>query len=345
MAAAVSRKLDDAVVVGAGHPARVVVQNGGDDARRTVRRGRDDPAAGGVLLVDGERVEGDPVHRCERVAAVLGAQLAGQSRGPALHLQATRQHALGAAAPVVDALLHDLPEVEQAGAHLGLGAPRGLVGHHDAADRQARLGAALEQLVPRGEREADRGLVGDDLVAADLVLVEDEPTPDGVVLALPQGLLALDRRGRLPRREAHAVRMEGQRGPAVQDHVGVDGARHVVAPREPQHPAGADLLEPGVGATGVGRLRLLALEAEHDRLHRSVAVAGGPQRAEQLGLDATDPLEDTVGPQAVGEGVGGPHRSHGVGARRADPDGEQVERADGHERTACLSRRALGDAG
>ena len=135
--------------------------------------------------------------------------VASAGRAP-LHLEPAGQHALGAAA-VVDALLHHLPQVQQALAHLGLGAPRQLVGHHDAADRQAGLRAAREQLVAGGERVRHRGVVGHDHVLADLVLVEHEPAAHRVVLALVQRLLALVRRRRGPGREAHAVGVEGQR--------------------------------------------------------------------------------------------------------------------------------------
>ena len=61
----------DAVVVGAGHEPRVVVQDRGDDPGGAVGRRGDHPPAGGVLLVDGQGVEVDPVQRAQRVAAVV----------------------------------------------------------------------------------------------------------------------------------------------------------------------------------------------------------------------------------------------------------------------------------
>ena len=60
-------------VVGVGvDEVAVVVQDGRDDPGGAVRRRGDHPAAGGVLLVDRQRVEGDPLHRPQRVAAVVG---------------------------------------------------------------------------------------------------------------------------------------------------------------------------------------------------------------------------------------------------------------------------------
>ena len=107
-------------------------------------------------------------------------------------------------------------------------------------------------------------------------------------------------------------------------------------PAEAQPAGGPDLgSRRGSARAGVGGLGCLALEAEHDGLDRAVAVAGGAERAEQLGPDPPDALEQAVGAQALREGVRGPHRSHGVRAGRADAHGEEVERADGHRRTVC----------
>ena len=61
-----------AVVAGPLGEARVVVQHRRHDAGRPVGRGGDHAAAGGVLLVDRERVEIDPVHHVERVVRSPG---------------------------------------------------------------------------------------------------------------------------------------------------------------------------------------------------------------------------------------------------------------------------------
>ena len=68
MAAAVSRKSTTPRVGGAGHEARVVVQHRRHDAGGAVGRRGDDAAAGGVFLVDRQRVQVDPVEHLQRVA-------------------------------------------------------------------------------------------------------------------------------------------------------------------------------------------------------------------------------------------------------------------------------------
>ena len=56
-----------------------------------------------------------------------------QLGGPAAHLQPTGQTPVGGAA-AAHAVLHDLPDVQQPGAYVGLGAPGQLVGQHDVAE-------------------------------------------------------------------------------------------------------------------------------------------------------------------------------------------------------------------
>ncbi len=89
------------------------------------------------------------------------------------------------------------------------------------------------------------------------------------------------------------------------------------------HPLGAldDLI-------GLDEIRLHPFEAEQDRVEGAVAAAGRGERAEDVDLEGghlIDPLADELG-----EARGRPHRPHGVGARRADADGEEVEDADRH---------------
>jgi hypothetical protein len=108
---------DHAVVVGAGNEVVVVVQDGGDDARRTVGGSGDDAATGGVLLVDREGVQVDPIHRPHRVSFVVGfLQVSEQLRSSPGYPQATGENLLGAGAAPVHALLHDGPDVQQLGA-------------------------------------------------------------------------------------------------------------------------------------------------------------------------------------------------------------------------------------
>src|SRR5690606_21132257 len=145
------QEADDAVVVAAGDEAVVVVQDGRNDPGGAVGGGGDDAAARGVLLVDGEREEGDPVHRVERVGGVLRGQPAAQLGRAAPHLQAARQEALAGAA-AGDALPHDAPELQQRVVDLpGRPAERLLVLQHQGGHGQARLAAAVQQLTGRVE--------------------------------------------------------------------------------------------------------------------------------------------------------------------------------------------------
>ena len=74
----------------------VIVQDGRHDAGGAIGWCGDHPPAGGVLLVDGQRVQGHPFHRPQGVGLVgLGGQSGAQRGRTATYLQPTRQHARG----------------------------------------------------------------------------------------------------------------------------------------------------------------------------------------------------------------------------------------------------------
>jgi len=74
----------------------------------------------------------------------------------------------------------------------------------------------------------------------------------------------------------------------------------------------------------------MTAEAEQYCLVTAMALAGGAQRAVQLG-DHTGHLGHVlVVFQGVGEQRGGAHRADGVRAGRADTHFEQVKNADSH---------------
>ena len=83
-------------------------------------------------------------------------------------------------------------------------------------------------------------------------------------------------------------------------------------------------------AIDVDRGRLLALEAEHHRPVAAVALAGEPEAAEQLDLDARGLRELAVAVEPLGEAPRRAHRADRVRARRADPDLEDIEHGDVH---------------
>ncbi len=116
------------------------------------------------------------------------------------------------AAAALHALLHHLPDAQQARADLRLGAPGLLVLHHDGADGQALALTVREQLGGGAEREALRRLVrAHGGLARRGGLVHHEASAHRVVDAHAQL-----RAGAVPRGEAHAVGVERQRAAAVQ---------------------------------------------------------------------------------------------------------------------------------
>ena len=174
-------------------------------------------------------------------------------------------------------------------AHLGLGAPRQLVREHDAADRQARLRAAREQLVAGGERVAAPGCRRARSGLADRVLVDHEAAADRVVVALRAAAPRPRPARRGAGREAHAVRVEGQRLVRRCRTRSVSTvARDLVRARQAQPAGGATSSSRASAAPGVDGLGGLALQPEHHGLDGAVAVAGGAERAEQLGPHPPD---------------------------------------------------------
>lgn len=99
-----------------------VVQDRRHDAGGTVGRGGDDAPTGGVLLVDCQRDQVDPVLSEFRLASgVFGVQaVIPHLRSPA-HPEAARKQPFASDAPLF-ALNHDVAQVQQRGAYLVLGA-------------------------------------------------------------------------------------------------------------------------------------------------------------------------------------------------------------------------------
>ena len=98
----------------------VVIGDGGDDAGGAVGGCGDDSAACGVLFVDGHCVEGDPVDGRKGVFGADGVEALGEAMGTAADVEASGENAFGSDA-AFGALLHGLPEGENADADLGLG--------------------------------------------------------------------------------------------------------------------------------------------------------------------------------------------------------------------------------
>ena len=289
--------------------------------------GRGDHApAGRVLLVHGQRVEGDPLHRASGSCSSPPASRlsAGWPPGaaPAARPAAPRSPGL----PRAHALLHHRPDVQQPGADLVLGAPRQLVGQHDPADAQPGLRRALQELVSGGERVRHaasgprRGRDG-------------PPRPGrGRTRHRPSSTRVPAASAPLPSIAAKSIPLvwNGSRLRRCRTTSSSRAKAISCLPPSRSTPVGAHGREPRLGGRGVDEVGSLALEPEHDGLDRAVAVPGGSERAEHLRPDPGGVDEQPVGCQTVDERVRGPHRPDRVRARRADADLVQVEGADGH---------------
>ena len=127
------------------------------------------------------------------------------------------------------------------------------------------------------------------------------------------------------RGESHAVGVAGQEALVPDDvHGLVEAHRGAAAKR--QGARFADAGEDRLGLVGVDPLGRLAGEAEDHRAVSGVAAAGERERAVEV--TGHPPGRNFVLNQHAGEAVRGAHRPHGVRARRADADGEQVDDAD-----------------
>jgi hypothetical protein len=216
--------------------------------------------------------------------------------------------------------------VQQLTTQLVLGPPRQLVGEHDVAHAQLLAVADLQQLGAGGERVAQRGVVLDDPVAPDRVLVDDETAPDGEV-----GPLCQQTRAKAEGPEDHAVGMSGQTPAAVQGDVVAAGEGYGAVAGEPEL---AGLGHPGhvvIGVVSIDRLRPVALQPEDDGLVRPVPAPGRAQGPEELGPDALYLVQKVRVAQPIHELTGGTHRPHRVGGRRADADREHVQSAERHQ--------------
>ncbi|MNF80051.1 hypothetical protein D3C84_622840 [compost metagenome] len=311
------------VFIGAGDKAHVVMQDGRDDPRCTVSgRGHHAPAVG-VFFVDGQGVQVHPVQHGQRVAQrglrVL-AQLPVQRRRAPLDLQATGQNTF-VATTGVDAVLHHLPDFQQAGAGFRFRAPGAFVGQHHLADGQTVGAAMTQQVLGAFEREGQGRGVFDDAVGAGGVFVDHKATAHRVVLA------AADlQAGGIKGAKDHAIGVIGQR---LADHRQVEFFIEFdrVLTEQVQASGAADIVQAGGYVLGVHGVRVFTFQAQQYRLVAAVAFAGGAERAVELDFDAGGVLEQVLPTQAFDKACRGAHRANRVGAGGADANLEQVEHA------------------
>ena len=143
----------------------------------------------------------------------------------------------------------------------------------------------VEQLRPGQERVPHHSAVRLDPVRAGRRLVHHEPATDGVV-----GAAAQLGAGPVVRREGHPVRVVRQRPAAVQRQIPIRVEVDLVRVEDVDPPLGPDPLDPRTDGVRVDSLRRLAGQPEQHRRAAAVAVPGGTQRAEQLGLHPRESL-------------------------------------------------------
>ncbi len=338
------QELDDALVAGPGNETRVVVQHRRHHPGRAVGGRRDHAAAGGVLLAHGHGVEVDPVEHGQRVAQrFLGprAQALVQRRGAPRQVQRARQLPPARTAPAHGGG-HGLPDVQQAAPYLGGAVPVLFVGQGEGRHRQARGLAVRQQLgagavgvgqAGAGAQGVGRGLVGH-VEHARAVFVHHEATADRVVHAPQQG-----RAVRTKGMELHAVGVVGQAF-APHQQVRARHERQRVAAQQGKLPAGVDGVDGGADLVGVDLLGQVPGQAQQHGPVGAVAHARGGERAEQLHLQPLHGGQQAQCVKLAGELARSDHGAHGVGARGADADLEQIE--DAEERSGGGHAARLG---
>ena len=314
----------------AGHEVHVVVQDGRDDARGAVGGGGDDAAARRVLLVDGHRVEGHPLHGV-RLAARPRRAAAG--RTPAARRRTFR--------PPGRMPSWVMPRATHARMTCQISSSPARI---SASVRQAfsfsSISAEIDRPVSRVSRSSSSpvrkgwrsdGVVELDAVLADGVLVDDEAAADRVVRLLQQR-----RAVGVVGEERHAVGVVRQRAAPVQDQLGrlveVDlvGVPYVGG-QQPQPLGRADRVAPRRRRSP--RRRCAASgppgRAARPSACRARARSRPASRTARRGRTAVCASSALV-LEPAGEHPGGAHRADGVRAGRADADREQVEDGDGH---------------
>ncbi|MNJ21600.1 hypothetical protein D3C77_159550 [compost metagenome] len=316
-------KAHHAIFIGSGDKAHVVVQHGRNDAGGAVGGRSDHAPAKGVLFVHRQGVQVDPVQHRESIAQAgfrVAAQLAIQRCRSTFDLEPARQDAFVATAGG-DAVLHHLPDVQQAAAGFALRSPGRLVGQHHLADCKVLCGAMAEQFLGGLERVGQYGAVFDNAVGTGGVFIDDKASAHRIVLAATN----LQARG-VKGAKDHAVGVVGQ-GFANHRQVLLLDELDVVLAQQLEPSTAADGLQAGGDAFGIDAVGVFAFKPEQHGLVAAVALAGGAERAVQLGLDADRSLEQIVAAQPFGKARGGTHGADGMGAGGADADLEQVEDA------------------
>ncbi len=318
----------------------IEAQHRRDDARRAVGGGGDHAPAGGVLLVHRQGPEVDPVHGGQGVGDLafdLGDDRGVQLLRPSLDVQAAGQ-APALAQPPVDTGFHGREDGVEARLHVAVGTKGAFVGGHQACDGQARALRHRQQAFAgvEGIGHRRRNIVG--TVAADLLFIADEAAADGEVAA-PGHFGA----GRVEGGEDQGVGVLLQPLSPSPDDVPLRIEGDVGVRAQPQAPARRDGLQRRLPGVGVHGGRSIARQAQDHRPVRAVAPAGEGEGGVELDLHPGDVAKPPHGLEPFDEPARGGHRAHGVAARRADSELEQVEDADGgHKDSWNVTWRHVG---
>ena len=201
-------------------------------------------------------------------------------------------------------------------------------------DLQALRPAVLEQPRPGIELERRRAARGADArLGAGL---HDEAAADAVILLFGQYL-----QRRVVRREAHAVGMPGQHLIQVKQQIErlVEGD---LVPAQQADPAcDANSVQSRLHGGSIDGVGTEALQAQQDGPVGAMAAAGEREGAVELSgyLDRT--IEQITGREQLDEAARRVHRTHGMRARWADADLENIEDAQTHAFIPWASQRPI----
>ena len=142
--------------------------------------------------------------------------------------------------------------------------------------------------------------------------------------------------------DRHAIGVERQDGQRSQHDI-LLGECDLPGPSECDVARCAHRVDAPLHLIGFDLFGPVAFESEQHRGERSVSGAGRRQRSEKVDADVGDVVECAQCMHVGDEPGRGPHRPDGMGARRADPDGEEIEHADRHVGTASFPSVRLSD--
>ena len=233
------------------------------------------------------------------------------------------------AAAALHAVLHRLPDLEQAAVDVGIAAPVAFVGAHDLRNGLLLVLRQLQQLRGAVKGQGQHLGVGrNGLLALSIVgglFADDKAAAHRVIgLRIDQCML------RVPGLKAHAVGVERQAHCANQQQIGSRVKHDALLAIQQQLLRAVDLGDEGIDGIHIHRVGRMAGQAQDHRTVAGMANAGSAQRAEQLAAQAGHLGQHPLALQALHKGMRRAHRAYRVRAARPDTDLEQIKHADCH---------------